>query len=90
MKKILLTLCTGVCLSGAALAQEPTKAVAKKSIANFSVASTSPKDENAEMAERVKAKQKHYAELQAAAKTTPEADAKVNALNGSRKKKIAN
>ncbi len=87
MKKILLTLVTGLCLSSVAMAQEPAKTGAKKKNVSLTAPSNLPKDDQADMAERVKAKQKHFESLRTASAHTPASEAKHDDLNGSKKKK---
>ena len=87
MKKILRTLVTGLCLSSVTMAQEPAKTGAKKKNVSLTAASTSAKDDQADMAERLKAKQKHFESLKAASAHTPASEAKHDDLNGFKKKK---
>lgn len=87
MKKILLTAGTVLFFSALAIAQEPSKAVAKKKLAAKLVEPAAAKTvTQAEMDARIKAKKKHYEEMQAARKAGNETALPADPKLGARKK----
>lgn len=88
MKKILLSLITAFCVCSVAMAQEPVKIQAKKRNVSLTAVSASPSDDKAEMAERLKAKQKHFEAMRASTTQTSAGAAKAEETNGSKKKKV--
>ena len=87
MKKILLTAGTVLFFSGFAFAQKQAKTVEKKRLTVTLIEPAAAKVETkAQMDAQIKAKQKHYQEMQAARKASNETAATTDPKLGARKK----
>lgn len=86
MKKLLLTTAIAFCFAGVAIAQEPGKGAAKKRPVTLTTSSPSA-DNPTLMAERLKAKQKHFETMQTESSKTTTSSPKAVEANGSRAKK---